>query len=200
MCSCPPFNPWTLGLSRKRWRTWLVCACMQVCWSPHDPTYFLSSAADWTVKLWSTQQSRPVWSFHLSGSKAEVQDVQWCPQAATAFAAAAGNTLQLWDIEQSVLKPRASATRYGLKLTALRFSPASPVLACGADDGSVVVYSVAGLEAAASWEEEKQRLQAALCSRGEQAGGGVTLVDHKGGSDQKTIRDQWRPFLYRTAC
>eukprot|EP00887_Chlorella_sp_A99_P004216 scaffold15.g4216.t1 len=149
-----------------------VGAVYQVCWSPWDPAFFLSCSSDGSVRLWAAEQSRPLWSFQPSRTQAEVADVQWCPQAATAFAACAGNTLQLWDVAQSMAKPRATATRYGIKLSALRFSPAAPVLACGADDGSVAVYSVAGLAGGApgggpaagdAAVQQRQRLRAALC-------------------------------------
>ena len=46
----------------------------------------------------------------------------WCPWAAALFAAAAGNALQLWDVERSCLVPRAQAQRYGTRLTSLAFS------------------------------------------------------------------------------
>ena len=144
----------------------------------------------------------------------EVNDAAWCPANATVFAAAAGNTLQLWDLEHSVLRhafphlargrdcpclllpclpspaalcssaeplrlrrwpphgcraptlrrPRSSLTRYGVRMTCCVFCPGpSPVLAVGADDGSVAVYSVAGLyREGASAEEEAGRLEAAL--------------------------------------
>ena len=33
-----------------------------------------------------------------------MNDMQWCPFRSTVFVAAAGNTLQVWDLEQSVLR------------------------------------------------------------------------------------------------
>lgn len=93
----------------------------------------------------------------------------WCPQRSTAFAAAAGHTLQLWDVEHSALRPRATAAHYGIKLSALSFSPTGPVLAVGGSDGSVSIYSVAALlegKAASDTNEEaeqqRKRLRAVL--------------------------------------
>lgn len=94
----------------------------QVCWSPFVPSLFLTASADWSVRLWSESQPRSLWMFQLPSSRAEVADVAFCPSASTVFAAAAGNTLQLWDVERSVLAPRATATRFGVRLTALAFS------------------------------------------------------------------------------
>lgn len=56
------------------------------------------------MRLWSEGAAAPLWTFQLPNAKAEVNDVAWCPANATVFAAAAGNTLQLWDVEHSVLR------------------------------------------------------------------------------------------------
>ena len=94
----------------------------QVCWSPFSPSHFLTASADWSVRLWSEAQPHSLWTFQLPTAKSEVADVAFCPGDSTLFAAAAGNTLQLWDVERSVLAPRAMATRLGVLLTALAFS------------------------------------------------------------------------------
>ncbi len=60
-------------------------------------------------------------------------------------------------------RPRAALTRYGVRLTCLSFCAGAPVLVCGADDGSVVVYSMAGIyDEYASAEQEAGRLERAL--------------------------------------
>lgn len=99
-----------------------LSSLLQVCWSPFSPSLFLTASADWSVRLWSEGQGCSLWAFQLPSSKAEVADVAFCPAAATLFAAAVGNTLQLWDVERSVLAPAATATRFGTRLTALAFS------------------------------------------------------------------------------
>ena len=103
-------------------RVLFVVPRLQVCWSPFSPSHFLTASADWSVRLWREGQPRSLWAFQPPTAKAEVADVAFCPAAATLFAAAAGNTLQLWDVERSVLCPRAAATRFGVRLTALAFS------------------------------------------------------------------------------
>jgi WD40 repeat protein len=103
---------------------WLLLPLLhtQVCWSPFSPSHFLTASADWSVRLWSEAQPHSLWTFQLPTAQSEVSDVAFCPAASTLFAAAAGNTLQLWDIERSVMAPRATATRMGVRLTALAFS------------------------------------------------------------------------------
>ncbi|PRW45097.1 wd repeat-containing 78 [Chlorella sorokiniana] len=155
-----------------------VAPVYQVCWSPFSPSHFLTASADWTVRLWhEAQPRRPLATLALPGARAEVADAAFCPAAATLLAAAAGNSLQVWDVEQSVLAPRAAATRLGTRFTALAFCQAAPVVVAGADDGTVCVYSLAGLYDAAAaaeaadgdegctehWrEQQRQRLEAAL--------------------------------------
>lgn len=106
----------------------LILLSPQVCWSPFVPSLFLTASADWSVRLWSEGQPRSLWAFQLPHSKAEVADVAFCPGASTLFAAAAGNTLQLWDVAHSMLAPRAMATRFGVRLTALAFSQVGAAL------------------------------------------------------------------------
>lgn len=64
----------------------------------------------------------------------------------------------------AVCRPRFLLTRYGVRLTCLAFCPGdAPVLAVGADDGSVAVYSLAALARHhADTEAEAARLEAAL--------------------------------------
>jgi WD40 repeat protein len=103
---------------------WLLLLLLptQVCWSPFSSSHFLTASADWSVRLWSEAQSHSLWTFQLPTAQSEVSDEAFCPAASTLFAAATGNTLQLWDIEGSVMAPRAMATRLGVRLTALAFS------------------------------------------------------------------------------
>lgn len=82
----------------------LLALVPQVRWCPFRPGCFLTASADWTLRLWSEAQPASLWTFQLASSKQEVYDAAWCPTNATVFAATAGNTLQLWDLEHSVLK------------------------------------------------------------------------------------------------
>ena len=73
-------------------------------WSPFRPSCFLTASADWTLRLWADGQPTSLWTFQVANAKNEINDVEWCPYNSTVFAAAAGNTLQLWDLEHSVLR------------------------------------------------------------------------------------------------
>ena len=59
-------------------------AVYSVKWNRFHPRVFLSCSADWTVKLWDHQVSRPVMSWDLSTS---VGDIGWAPYSSTVFTA-----------------------------------------------------------------------------------------------------------------
>lgn len=53
----------------------------------YNPFYcdvFLSASADWTVKLWDHNQSKPLMTFDLNSP---VGDVAWAPYSSSVFAA-----------------------------------------------------------------------------------------------------------------
>jgi WD40 repeat protein len=61
---------------------------------------FLTSSIDWTVKLWSLKDNRPLYSFEDNGDY--VFDVAWSPVHPALFAAVDGNgRLDLWNLVRS---------------------------------------------------------------------------------------------------
>ncbi|QDZ18330.1 WD repeat domain-containing protein [Chloropicon primus] len=79
----------------------------QVIFSPFDPSVFLSSSADWSIKMWDEYEKQELLTFQ-SGT-AVVNDVQWSPTNSTAFAnVTKDGRLEIWDMEKSTLKPVVS--------------------------------------------------------------------------------------------
>ena len=59
--------------------------------------YFLTSSFDWTVKLWSIKENRPLYSFEDNGDY--VYDVRWSPIHPALFACVDGmGRLDLWNL------------------------------------------------------------------------------------------------------
>jgi WD40 repeat protein len=59
----------------------------------------LTSSFDWTVKLWSVKENRPLYSFEDNGDY--VYDVAWSPVHPALFATVDGTgRLDLWDLNQ----------------------------------------------------------------------------------------------------
>jgi dynein intermediate chain 4, axonemal len=48
----------------------------------------------------------------------------------------------VWDFAESTLKPVAMHHHEGSKLSCVLFSPTSPVVMCGGDDGAVSVHRI----------------------------------------------------------
>ena len=60
---------------------------------------YLSASVDWSVKLWSTKESKALYSFEDSGDY--VADVRWSPAHPALFAAAdAAGRLDLWNLNR----------------------------------------------------------------------------------------------------
>eukprot|EP00095_Tigriopus_kingsejongensis_P000855 maker-scaffold1106_size62344-snap-gene-0.14 protein:Tk00855 transcript:maker-scaffold1106_size62344-snap-gene-0.14-mRNA-1 annotation:"cytoplasmic dynein 1 intermediate chain isoform x9" len=73
---------------------------------------FLTSSMDWTVKLWSLKEKRPLYSFEDNGDY--VYDVAWSPQHPALFAAVDGTgRLDLWDLNSDTEVATASVVVEG---------------------------------------------------------------------------------------
>ena len=70
---------------------------------------FLSSSIDWTVKLWSIKENKPLYSFEDNGDY--VYDVAWSPIHPAMFACVDGTgRLDLWNLNKDTEVASASAT------------------------------------------------------------------------------------------
>ena len=97
----------------------------QVIFSPFDPSVFLSSSADWSIKMWDEYEKQELLTFQ-SGT-AVVNDVQWSPTNSTAFAnVTKDGRLEIWDMEKSTLKPVVSYKDKGKPKSGAAGASASP--------------------------------------------------------------------------
>lgn len=111
-------------------------AVYSVKWNTYHPRVFLSSSADWTVKMWDHNITKPIMSWDLSCA---VGDVCWAPYSSTVFAAVTSDgKVHIYDLaankheqfcEQKVVK-RAH-------LTHVLFNSREPVLLVGDNRGGV---------------------------------------------------------------
>ena len=73
---------------------------------------FLTSSMDWTVKLWSLKENRPLYSFEDNGDY--VYDVAWSPQHPALFATVDGTgNLDLWNLNSDTEVATASVAVEG---------------------------------------------------------------------------------------
>ncbi|XP_048789915.1 cytoplasmic dynein 1 intermediate chain 2-like [Lagopus muta] len=103
---------------------------------------FVTSSFDWTVKLWTTKNNKPLYSFedHLD----YVYDVMWSPTHPALFACVDGTSrLDLWNLNNDTVVPTASITVEGnLALNHVRWTHTGREIAVGDSEGQIVIYDV----------------------------------------------------------
>ncbi|XP_064788263.1 cytoplasmic dynein 1 intermediate chain 2-like isoform X3 [Oncorhynchus masou masou] len=103
---------------------------------------FISASFDWTVKLWTTKSTRPLYSFEDSCDY--VYDVMWSPTHPALFACVDGSgRLDLWNLNNDTEVPSASVCVNGSPaLNRVRWAHSGREIATGDSDGQVLVYDV----------------------------------------------------------
>lgn len=138
---------------------------------------FLTCSADWTMKLWTTKTPHghppetPLLTFQSTDLYDAVNDVVWAPQNSTSFAAAMDDgRIELWDLAEKPLDPIVvhypQAEKPQRRRTCVRFSPNSPVLVAGDDQGSVDVMRMYNTnQSYYSDQEQQDRLAAVMVKK-----------------------------------
>ncbi|GBM33549.1 Cytoplasmic dynein 1 intermediate chain 1 [Araneus ventricosus] len=103
---------------------------------------FLSASMDWTVKLWSLKDSKPLYSFEDNGDY--VCDVAWSPVHPSVFACVDGmGRLDIWNLNNDTELPTVSAVADGNPaLNRVVWTPSGHQVAVGDDLGRVYIYDV----------------------------------------------------------
>lgn len=116
-------------------------AVYSIKWNPFHPHVFLTCSADWTVKLWEVNTTKPVMTFDLSCS---VGDIAWAPYSSTVFAVVTSDgKVRLFDLHINKHEP-IGETRVNkkAKLTHVQFNPREPILCVGDDRGVLHVLKL----------------------------------------------------------
>ncbi|XP_078040670.1 cytoplasmic dynein 1 intermediate chain short wing isoform X16 [Augochlora pura] len=103
---------------------------------------FLTSSIDWTIKLWSLKENKPLYSFEHNGDY--VYDVAWSPTHPALFAAVDDSgRLDLWNLNQDTEVPTASIMIDGCPaLNRVSWTPSGLHVTVGDDTGKIWVYDV----------------------------------------------------------
>ncbi|XP_034474919.1 cytoplasmic dynein 1 intermediate chain isoform X7 [Drosophila innubila] len=111
--------------------------------SPDFGHLYLTSSIDWTIKLWSLKDTRPLYSFEDNSDY--VMDVAWSPVHPALFAAVDGSgRLDLWNLNQDTEVPTASIVVDGAPaLNRVSWTPSGLHVTIGDESGRLYVYDVA---------------------------------------------------------
>lgn len=134
-------------------------AVYSIKYSPLYSNVFLSASADWTVKLWDQDQSKPVITFDLNSP---VGDVAWSPYSSTVFAAVtADGKAYIFDLDVNKYAPVCSQQVVKkAKLTHVSFNPTEPILIVGDDKGNVISLKLSpNLRRSKGKEDEPEKLE-----------------------------------------
>lgn len=104
---------------------------------------FLTSSIDWTIKLWSLKETKPIYSFEDNADY--VLDCAWSPTHPALFAAVDGSgRLDLWNLNQDTEVPAATVQVEGSPaLNRVSWTPSGLHVTVGDDTGKIWVYDVA---------------------------------------------------------
>ncbi|KAK7066838.1 Cytoplasmic dynein 1 intermediate chain 2 [Halocaridina rubra] len=103
---------------------------------------FLTSSIDWTVKLWSVKETKPLYSFEDNGDY--VYDVAWSPIHPALFTAVDGTgRIDLWNLNQDTEVPTASTYVEGNPaLNRVSWTNSGQQITVGDDMGKIWIYDV----------------------------------------------------------
>lgn len=103
---------------------------------------FLTSSFDWTVKLWSSKDQKPIYSFEDNCDY--LYDVKWSPIHPALFATADGmGKIDLWNLNNDTELPTASMEiEGGVAVNRLIWNPSGHQILAGDDSGKVWICDV----------------------------------------------------------
>jgi len=103
---------------------------------------FLTSSMDWTVKLWSVKENKPLYSFEDNGDY--VFDVAFSPIHPALFTTVDGSgRIDLWNLNQDTEVPTATAyVDDSVALNRVSWTPNGQQITVGDDMGKIWIYDV----------------------------------------------------------
>jgi dynein intermediate chain 1 len=111
-------------------------AVYAVKWNTFHPRVFISCSADWTIKMWDKNISRPIKGFDLGCA---IGDIEWAPYSSTVFSAVtSAGSLYVWDLAQEkhthLCEHPAMKKAKALHVT---FNKTDPIILVGDERGGV---------------------------------------------------------------
>lgn len=115
-------------------------AVYAVKWNKFHPRVFLSSGADWTVKLWDHTIRAPLIRLDLGCA---VGDVAWAPYSSTIFALITSDSkCHVYDLSLDRHSDLCDKKVINGKLNHIAFNPVEPIIIIGNDRGNVRCFKL----------------------------------------------------------
>ncbi|XP_053954610.1 dynein axonemal intermediate chain 4 [Anastrepha ludens] len=108
-------------------------------YSPWSPKLYLTCGNDWSVRIWLDDIFQPIITL-----KHQVQPIHcafWSRTHSTVIVSLSRNSVDVWDIKQSILRPMSSTRLNGENYTCCKLSLCSRSLAVGNEAGSVLMMA-----------------------------------------------------------
>ncbi|XP_069959099.1 cytoplasmic dynein 1 intermediate chain isoform X4 [Cherax quadricarinatus] len=144
---------------------------------------FLTSSIDWTVKLWSVKETKPLYSFEDNGDY--VYEVAWSPIHPALFTTVDGSgRIDLWNLNQDTEVPTASTVVEGSPaLNRVSWTNSGQQITVGDDMGKIWIYDVGEFESVAHhspafWSSGKKRSSDQKC---------LTTGSHKNVTNHQSV-------------
>ena len=116
-------------------------AVYAVKWNTYHPNTFISCSADWTIKMWLRDMTRPILTYDLGYP---VGDIEWARYSSTVFAAVTSEgKLYVYDLDQnkhSFLVEQLTTRR--AKALHVSFNKEDPIILVGDEKGGVVSFKL----------------------------------------------------------
>ncbi|XP_034946466.1 WD repeat-containing protein 78-like [Chelonus insularis] len=113
-------------------------------YSPFHPRIFLTTGADWCIRIWADDIMTPL--ITLSTQMSHVIAAAWSPKNSTIIATCVKNEICIWDLKQSIQKPKSiTALKNFQKLISLSFTPDGNQIVIADNRGFIHVYNCEGI-------------------------------------------------------
>jgi WD40 repeat protein len=137
--------------------------------NPFDPNIFITCSYDWTIKIWTTKQVKPLLTCKSMNRSSQINDIEWSPFTSTIFGCVVDDgTIEIWDLAKQTIDPIISINLNGVPKKTIKFSRNSQVIATGDSEFNIDVFRLYNLEhAQVSLQDQIKRLEIILSQNSE---------------------------------
>ncbi|XP_067637121.1 dynein axonemal intermediate chain 4-like [Eurosta solidaginis] len=112
--------------------------CME--FSPWSPKIFLTCGNDWYIRIWMTGIYEPLCA--LTYKEAPINHAAWSPTHSTILYSLNRDTLDIWDLQHNLFKPKQSISFEKGFNTLFRLSPSGSSIIVGKEMGDAIVCTL----------------------------------------------------------